>query len=432
MSPEIIGIIGILVLLVLLAAKMWNAAATALVGFLGLVWIAGWPYALNAAGQAPYYFIGTYDLAVIPMFILMGTVVSQSGIGADLYYTMNNWFGYMRGGLAVATTWACAAFAAITGMSLSAIVVMTRVALPEMRKRNYDDRLSVGVIAAASTMGILIPPSMTFVMYGILTEQSIGRLFMAGIIPGILEAAFYMVTIYVLCRLNPRMGPPGPKVPFREKVVSLKSTWAVLVLFMLVMGGIYLGVFTPTEAGAIGAFGAVVISIVKRQASVKGFRDTFLDTGVMTAMVLFLLMGAILFQKFIASSQLAFFVGDIVDSLTTSRFVVITIIVIIYILLGCVLPAMLTLILTIPILYPVVIALGFDPIWYGVIMVRTIEIGGLTPPMGMNCFVLSGVSGVPLGTIFRGVIPFVLADFAHVALLIAVPSLSLFLPETMM
>jgi len=431
MTPEILGIIGIVAMMILLGARMWNASATALIGFLGIVLIKGWPQALNAAGQAPYYFIAKYDMAVLPMFVLMGMVVSQAGIGADLYYTMDKWFGHMRGGLAVATTWACAAFGAITGMSVSAIVVMSKVALPEMRKYKYDDRLSTGTIAASSTMGILIPPSIAFVMYGILTEQSIGKLFLAGIIPGILEAAFYMITIYLLCRFNPRMGPPGPKTTTKEKIGSLHKTWPVMALFLLIMGGIYFGIFTPTEAGAIGAFGAIVVTIIRRQFSSKGFLSVLLDTGVMTAMILFLLMGAALFQKFVAASELAFLIGDLINAFQVSRVAVMAVIVIVFLILGCFLPAMLTLILTIPILYPVILAMGFDPIWFGVIMVRMIEIGGLTPPLGIDCFVLSGVSGVPLGTIFRGVVPFVIADAFHVAALIAFPILSLYIPTHM-
>ncbi|OGO20941.1 MAG: hypothetical protein A2144_14080 [Chloroflexi bacterium RBG_16_50_9] len=432
MSLELIGLLGVILLLVLLAARMWNALAMAIIGFFGIAIIRGFGQALTTAGQTPYLFIGKYELAVIPMFVLMGMVVSEAGIGAECYYTMNKWFGHMRGGLAIATTWACALFAAITGMSVSGIVVMSKIALPEMQRYNYDTGLSAGAIAASSTMGILIPPSIGFVIYGILTEISIGKLFMAGIIPGILEALFYMITIYIICRFNPKKGPPGPKSTFKEKVFSLKNTWAVLVLFVLVMGGLYMGVFTPTEAGAIGAFGAIIIAIVSRKLSTRNFPNILLETGIMTAMILLLMMGVSLFQKFVAFSELPFAMGNFIAGLAIPRTAVFASIVLMYIILGCFLPAIATLMLTIPIIYPVILSMGYDPIWYGVIMVRMIEMAGITPPVGIDCFVLSGISGIPLGTIFRGVVPFIIADVCHVALLIAVPSLSLFLPSTMM
>jgi C4-dicarboxylate transporter DctM subunit len=368
---------------------------------------------------------------VMPMFILMGMVVSETGIGADLYYAAHKWMGQLQGGLASATVGACALFAAITGSSTSGVVVMAKVALPEMRKHKYDERLSAGTIAAGSTIGILIPPSIGFILYGILTEQSVGKLFMAGIIPGVLEAVFYIATIYLLCRFNPRMGPPGPRASFREKIVSLKNIWAMVALFLLVMGGIYGGVFTPTEAGAAGAFGAIIITIVMRRFNRKGFLKTLLETGLMTVMILLIMAGVSIFTKFMAASELPFMLGNIVAGLDVPDIVIIVAIVLMYIILGCFLPAIMAIILTIPVIYPVVLAMGFDPIWFGVILVRMVEIGSITPPVGMNVFILSGVSGVPLGTIFRGIIPFVVADFAHLALLIAVPALSLFLPSMM-
>jgi tripartite ATP-independent transporter DctM subunit len=410
---------------------MWIALATAVVGFLGIAYVKGLDSAFLSAGRAPYLFIAKYDIAVMPMFVLMGMVVSETNIGSDLYYTVHRWLGHLRGGLAIATAGACALFGAITGSSMSGIMVMSKVALPEMQRYKYDDRLSTGVIAASSTMGVLIPPSIAFIMYGILTEVSIGKLFMAGVIPGILEAIFYMITIYILCHFNPQMGPPGPKTSFKMKIFSLKNTWPMVALFLLVMGGIYGGVFTPTEAGAIGAFGAITIAAVMGRFSRKAFFSSLRESGLMAAMILLMLMGVSIFQKFMAASQLPFWLGDFITGLKAPNIVIMIAIVIMYIIAGCFLPAMLAIILTIPIIYPAILAMGFDPIWYGVIMVRMTEIGAITPPVGMECFVLSGVSGVPLGTIYRGVVPFIIADFCHVALLIAVPSLSLFLPNMM-
>jgi len=431
MSPEFVGLIGILLLLALMAARMWIALAMGIIGFLGILYIQGLEQALHVAGSAPFVFIYKYSFAVMPMFILMGNVVSETGIATDLYYAAHKWLGQLRGGLAMATTGACGLFAAITGISMSGVIVMSKVALPEMRKYGYDDRLATGTIAAGSTLGILIPPSIGFILYGILTEQPIGKLFMAGIIPGVLEAIFYIVTIFILCRFNPGMGPPGPRTSFKEKIVSLKNIWAMVVLFLLVMGGIYGGIFTPTEAGAVGAFGAIVIAAISRRFTLKGFRRSLLETGLLTVMILLILAGVSIFQKFMAVSQLPFMLGDLVTGLEVPDIVIIMAIVAMYIILGCFLPAIMAIILTIPVIYPVVLAMGFNPIWFGVIMVRMVEIGVITPPMGMDVFVLSGVSGVPLGTIFRGIIPFLVAAFFFVALIIAVPALSLFLPSMM-
>jgi len=431
MSPELIGLIGIIVLLALLAARMWIALATGVVGFVGLLLLKSMSSAFLAAGQAPYQFITKYDLTVMPMFVLMGMIVGETGIGADLYEAAHRWLGAMRGGLSSATVAACALLAAITGSSMTGVLVMSKVALPEMQKYGYDDRLSTGVIAASATMGVLIPPSMGFIIYAMLTELSVGKLFMAGIIPGALEAVFYMATIFILCRINPKMGPRGPKYSFRDKIVVTRKIAAMLILFVLIMGGIYTGVFTPTEAGAVGALGAILITIFMRRFTVKGFFSYVMETGLMTGMILLMLMGVIIFQKFMAASRLPFFLGEIITSLDVPPILVMVGIIIMYIIAGCFLPAIMAIILTIPIIYPMVLAMGFDPIWFGVLLVRMTEIGDITPPMGMQCFVMSGVSGVPLGTVFRGVIPFVIADFCHVALLIAVPALSLYLPNHM-
>jgi tripartite ATP-independent transporter DctM subunit len=431
MSHELVGLIGIILLFVLLAARMWIALVTAAIGFFGIAYIQGLNQAFTAAGQTPYLFIGKYELAVIPTFVLMGCIVSEMAIGSDLYYTMDKWFGSMRGGLAVATTWACCAFGAITGISTSAMVVMAKVALPEMKKHKYDVGLTTGVIAAASTMGIIIPPSIVMVIYGILTDQSIGKLFMAGIVPGVLEAILYMIAIYSICRFNPQMGPAGRKTGFKEKIVSLRNTWPVLALFLLVMGGIYMGVFTPTEAGAIGAFGATIVAVIMRRFSVKSFSRALLDTGEMTAMILLMMMGVSLFMKFVAVSELPFILGDIINGLMVPRIIVLIIVLLVYIILGCFLPAIMTLMLTIPIIYPVIIGLGYDPIWYGVLMVVTIELAGITPPYGMDVFIMSGVSGVPIGTVYRGVTPFIIADFVRIALIVAFPAMILFIPNAM-
>jgi tripartite ATP-independent transporter DctM subunit len=431
MSPEIVGLIGVVLLMVLIAAGMWIGLAMAIVGFLGIVYIRGLDQALMMSGVIPYEQIAFYPIAVLPTFVLMGMVIAETGIGADLYHTAHQWIGQLRGGLAMATTGACAMLAAIVGSGMTGIIVMANVALPEMRRFNYDDRLSTGAIAASSTMGVLIPPSLAFILYGILTEQSVGKLFMAGIIPGVLEAAFYMTTIYLLCRFNPRMGPPGPKTSFKEKIFSLKGTWAMLCLFLLVMGGIYGGIFTPTEAGGVGAFGAIVIAAAGRKLNGRKLVNSLKETALMCGMIMFMIAGVFIFMHFIAVSKLAFALGEFVAGLGVPDIVIIIAIIIMYIILGCFMPEVPMVILTIPIIYPVIVTLGFDPIWFGVIIVRVMEIGSITPPMGINIFVLSGITGTPITTIFRGVIPFVISDCCHVALLVAIPALALFLPGMM-
>jgi len=432
MSFEMIGLLGVVILLVLLATRMWIGAAMIFVGFVGIALIRGFDQGLSILGGIPYQQVAFYPMSVMPMFVLMGYIISETNIGTDLFYTTHKWLGWLRGGLAIATAGACALLAAITGGSMTGIIIMSKVALPEMQKYNYDDRLSTGVIAASATMGALIPPSMIFIMYGILTEQSVGLLFMAGIIPGILEAVFYMVVIYILCRINPMMGPAGPKTSFKEKIYSIKHTWAVLTLFILVMGGIYGGVFTPTEAGAVGAMGSIIIATASRRLTWSKFLSACRETAVMSGMILMMIVGVFIYATFTAISQFPFWLGDIVAGLNVPKIAIIIAIIIMYIIAGCFIPSLVAIVLTIPIIYPVILALDFNPIWFGVIIVRMLEIGQITPPMGINVFILGGITGLPIGTIYRGIIPFVIADFAHVALLVAVPAVSLFIPNMMM
>ena len=291
MSIEVIGLIGIIIMLALLASGMWIGIAMGIVGFVGVVIIRGLGQALSMAGSIPYENIAFYQMSVVPLFVLMGMIINEAGIGADLYYSAHKCIGQFKGGLASASIVACAAIAAITGTATAGIIVMSKVALPEMRKYGYDEGLATGTIASATTMGVLIPPSVAFVLYGILTEQPIGTLFIAGIIPGVLEAVFYVGVIYILCLINPKMAPPGPKSSFKEKIYSLKNTWAMVVLFLLVIGGIYGGIFTPTEAGGVGAFGSIIIALIMRRLSWKGFIQSLKDTAVMCGMIFLMLIG---------------------------------------------------------------------------------------------------------------------------------------------
>ena len=431
MSPVAIGIIGVVLLVILIFARMPPAFATAFIGFAGYALITGFDSGMYSLGLIPFRSVANFNWAVLPLFLLMSMVVGQAGISRDIYNTAYTWLGGVRGGLAMATCVGCGAFAAISGDSTATALAMGTVAYPEMKKYKYHPSLALGSICAGGTIGILIPPSMGFIIYAILTGASVGRLFMAGLIPGILEVVFYMVTIWIVCLRNPQMGPAGPRATLKHKLGTLKQTWSVAVLFVLVMGGIYLGVFTPTEAGAIGALGAIVIGFSMRRLNRQNTTAAFLDTGRMTAMVLFLLVGAMFFAKFMAVTQIPFMLADYVAALEVNRYIIVIGILVFYILCGCLLPLGATMVLTLPIIFPIIVALGFNPIWYGVLMVRMLEIGLITPPIGIICFILSGVTKVPVGTIYRGIIPFLIADLIEVALLVAFPVLSLWLPTMM-
>ena len=431
MSPELVGIIGVVFMLVLIFMRVWVGVAMILAGLLGFAYLEGWDKAFIIAGTEPYSQIAFYVISCIPLFILMGIVVSNSGIAGDLYNAAHKWIGRMAGGLAIATMVATGGFAAVCGSSDATAAAMGKVAFPEMKKLGYDSKLAAGCIAAGGSIGILIPPSLGFILYGLLTEQSIGRLFMAGFIPGVLEVVIYSITIFILCRMNPRLGPPGPRTNIREKVSSLKNIWGMMSLFLLVLGGIYMGIFTPTEAGAVGAFGAIAISLIGRRLTRTNFRESMVETAKITAMIVLLISGAFIFLRFLAVSGLPTMLSDFVAGLVLSKYVLLVGIIVFYLILGCFWDIFACILLTLPFIFPVVLALEFDPIWFGVIMVRCMEVGLITPPFGLNVFILSGVINVPAGTVFRGVLPFVLADFFHIALLVAVPPLSLWLPSTM-
>ena len=431
MSHELIGVIGLVALVTLLLLRMWIGAAMALVGFFGFAAIRGFDSAFGVVSQVPFNTVADYPLIAVPMFIFMGVIIFQSGIGKDLYESAYKWVGQLRGGLAMATVLACAGFAAITGVSGPAIVTMGKVAVPEMRKYKYDDKLATGSIACAGTLAFLIPPSMAFIIYGILAEQSIGKLFMAGVFPGLLLAGLFMLTIFVITARDPKAGPAGPKTSFREKIVSLKLTWPTVLLIILLLGGIYTGFFTPTQAGAVGAFGAIVITTAYRRLNLRKFLDSLLEAGQTTAFIFILIIGAFILKDFLAISKLPFLLGDTIAGLEVPTIVIFAAIVLLYIILGMFLDIISAVILTIPIMYPLALSLGFDPLWYGVITVILIQMGLVTPPVGLDVFILSGAVDVPLFTIFRGVFPFIIAMIVCIIILYFVPQIALFLPGTM-
>jgi len=431
MTTEIVGLIGILIMVILLFSRMWIGLAMALVGFLGFLYATDLDKSFAILATVPYHTIAFYPVTCVPLFILMGVVVSNTGVSRDLYDTAYKWTGHMKGGLATATIVACAGFAAVTGSSMAGAITMGKVAYPEMKRYKYDEALATSGIAAGGTLGILIPPSLGFIMYGILTEESIGKLFMAGIFPGILLTVLFMIVIMITTAFRPQAGPPGPKTDLREKVISLKNTWAILVLFLLILGGIYLGFFTPTEAGAVGAFGAILITLISRRLNLRNFIDSLSEAAETTAMIMILVVGAFIFMRFLTISGLTSMLAETVGNLPLTRYAIFALIIVLYIFVGMFLEIMACMVVTIPLIYPIILALGFDPIWFGVVLVLVMEMGLITPPVGLNVFALAGVTNVPIGTIFRGVWPFVGAMLLCIIIITIFPAVALFIPSMM-
>lgn len=432
MSNLTVGIICLIVLFVLLAMKMWVGAAMALSGFLGLFLIRGFDSAWQMLYTTTFNNIASYSLTVMPMFVFMGCIISETDIGANLYKTMHAWLGRLRGGLAYATVLATGFLGAITGSQLTGAIVMTKVALPEMERLEYKDELSTGCIAAASPLGILIPPSTAFIIYGLLTEVAIGKLFIAGIVPGIITILVFFVAIAIWCRIKKNLGPASTvKYSWGEKFRSLGHMMPIVILFLLVMVGIYAGWFTATEAGAIGAFGALLISIATRQMTWKRFVKSLRETANLMGMIILQMAGTYVFSAAMTMSGLPARLGAFVAGLNMPSIVVILAIIVLYLILGCFLPEFPMIMLTVPILFPIIKALNYDPIWFGVLIVVVMSVGMLTPPVGMVVYTLGGISKKPVGTIFKGVVPFILAEIIVIALLIAFPQIATWLPSIM-
>ena len=378
--------------------------------------------------MVPYATASAYSLSVIPLFILMGMFLSHGGLGKDIFDAANAWVRHVKGGMAMATIAAIAIWSAISGSATATAASIGSVVLPEMKRRGYNDALATACVAAGGTMDILIPPSSVLVLYGILTEESIGKLLIAGILPGLLLAALFAVVIYIWVRRDPTAAPVEPAAPLKEKMRALKPIWAVVVIFILVMGGIYKGFFTPTEAAAVGAFISLLVSLVSRRFS-RNAMLAALDSGARTTAMLFIiLIGAIIFSRFLAVTRIPFELSSYIASLEVSRYVIIGIISVALIFLGCFIEGISLMVLTVPILYPLIIDLGFDGVWFGIVLVTLLNIGMVTPPVGINVYVVAGVAkDVPLMTIFRGVTPFFIAMVVGLILLIAFPQISLWL-----
>jgi len=430
LGPLVTGIVGMFVLFIAFLSGLPIISSLILVGFLGMSYLRGAPAGLSIMGSSPFSTASHFTFSVIPLFVLMGEFCFFSGIGTDLYQMAYRWFGQFPGGLSMGTVVGCGGFAAVCGDSMATAVTMGAVALPEMKRFQYDPRLAVGCVAAGGTLGVLIPPSLAFILYALLTDQSIATLFIAGIIPGILLISLFLLTIYVMARRNPLLGPAGPTTTWSEKIASLKGVWATLLLFALVIGGMYAGVFTPTEGGGIGAFGALIIGIARRRLRWHSIVSSLLEAGKISAVCISILIGANIFGYFLASSKLPLELAGYVAQLAVPALIILIIILVIYLFLGCLMPAIPMLILTVPIFYPVVTTLGYDPIWFGVLMVLMFEMAVITPPMGINVLALRAVAtDVDLGVMFRGTMPFLIAMILCVAILIVLPDLALFLPQ---
>jgi len=403
--------------------------AMAFVGFAGFSYLVSPSAGLNLLARDVFTNLSSYSLTVIPMFLLMGSIAFASGISSRLYAASHTLLGQVRGGLAMATILACAGFAAICGSTSATAAAMGKVALPEMKKYGYADTLATGSVASAGSLGILIPPSTIFIVYGILTQQSIGSLFLAGIFPGILLTILFIIVVVVLCKRNPALAPAGQATTFKQKIVGLSGITEMLLLFILVMGGLFAGWFSPVQAGAVGAAGALLIGLVRRNLSWKAFKDALIETVKVTCEIMIIVTGAVVLSHFIAVTTIPNMLSGWISGLGLPDVAVMAMIILMYLIGGLFMDSLAMITLTIPIIYPLVLAMGFDPIWFGVIIVLVTEMGVITPPVGINVYVIKGITkGISLETIFKGIIPFLIAIIICVALLLAFPKIATFLP----
>jgi len=430
MTPLGIGIVGCVALLVLLMCSMPVALVMGLVGVIGYAWVVSGKAALAVLSADLYDVFANYNLTVIPLFIFMGQVAFHTGISRRLFAAANSWLSSLKGGLAMATVGACAAFGAICGSGPATAATMAAVALPEMRRFKYDDALASGTVAAGGGLGMLIPPSVVFIVYGILTEQSIGKLFISGVIPGLLVAVLFCVVISVQCHLKPELAPPAVRVGWRERFRALTGVAEMLVLFVFVMGGMFAGWFTPTEAAAVGAAGSVAVAAAGGNCSWAMLWQAARETIRTSCMVLVIVAGATMFGHFLAVTGLPMRFADGLAGLPVPPWVIVTLVIGFYLVAGCFIDSLALILLTIPIFYPVIRGFGYDPIWFGVIIVLVTQMGVITPPVGVNAYVVSGIErSIPLQTVFRGALPFLVALVVACGLLMAFPQLATWLPQ---
>lgn len=429
MTSTAIGLIGIAALFILIFSRLPVGYLMAVIGIIGFGSIVSFDAALSLTARDVFSVFGSYNLTVIPLFVFMGQIAFHSGISSRLFDAAYRFVGHIPGGLAIATIGACAAFSAICGSTNATAATMGAATLPEMKRYNYKPELATGVVAAGGSLGILIPPSVVFIVYGILTEQSIGELFLAGLLPGLLLSILMVASILIWTRLRPELGPKGERFTLRQKIASLSGLAETVVIFVLVMGGLFKGIFTPTEAGGIGAFCTLAVAMIRRNLDMKGFVQALFETTRITCMILVIVAGATIFSRFMAVTRIPFDIAGWIAALDMSPSMIMFFIIAVYFLGGCFIDALALVMLTIPIFYPVILELGYDPIWFGVIIVLVTQIGVITPPVGVNVYVVSGVArDVPLSTIFKGVVPMLIAMIIATLLLIPFPQIALFLP----
>lgn len=429
MTLALIGF-GIVLFLSLLGLPI--AFAMLAVGFFGFAHVTAFGPAMAMTGQIAYETTINYGLSVLPLFILMGNFLNQARLSSELYDASNAFLGHRRGGLAMATIVACGGFSAICGSSLATAATMAKVSIPSMRKYGYNDGLAAGSVAAGGTLGILIPPSTVFVLYGIMTQTDIGKLFASGILPGILTIVLYCIAIAIVVKVRPALGPPGEKFTWPQRLYALRNVWGVLALFILVIGGLYVGAFTPTEAAGIGAFGGFLFALLRGGLTWSSLLHVTIETARTTATLFMVLIGALVFSNFINVAGMSTALAQWLEGLNVPPLMVIVWILVIYLVLGCVFESISMVLLTVPVFFPIVQHLGFDPIWFGVIVVVATEVSLITPPVGLNVYVLKGVyRDIPTSTMFKGVMPFIGADFVRLTLLVLFPAISLWLPSFM-
>lgn len=430
MSPVEIGILGCLILFAFLLTSMPVAFAMLAAGVIGFSMIVTPHAAFSMVTADLYETFSSYSLTVIPLFVMMGQVSFHAGISRRLFRSAYAWIGHLNGGLAMATVGACAGFGAICGSGPATAATMSAVALPEMKRYGYSDSLAAGTVASGGSLGMLIPPSVVFIVYALMTEQSIGRLFLAGIIPGILITGLFCVSIYIRCTKNKKLGPAGPKQSWKERFLSLHGVLETLILFVLVMGGMFIGLFTPIEAAAIGAAGSFAIAFFQKELNMHKIKQILLETVRTSSMVFFIVAGAVVFGRFLAVSRIPFAAAEFFVSLPLPGWMIMMIIILFFLIAGCIIDALALILLTIPIFYPVILELGFDPIWFGVIVVVITQMGVITPPVGVNVYVVSGMErDIPLPEIFKGAMPFLFVLIISALILIMFPQVCLFLPN---
>jgi len=429
-NPTVIGSLALLAVLGMIALHVPIGAAMAIGGFIGTGLIIGWEPAIAILGIDPSLQMASPELAVIALFLLMGNFAGLAGLSTDLYKLAQAFIGHKRGGLAMATVASCAGFGAVCGSSLATVGTMARIALPEMKQRGYADSLSTGSIASGATLGIIVPPSVIMVLYAILTEQFITALFIAAVVPAILATVGYLIAVRVSVAMDPNAGPAGPRTPWPQRWSALKESWGVVMLAVLVSGGIYSGIFTINEAASVGAALAIIFAWVRGKLTRTSFFANLKETAASTALIYLIIIGANIFGYCISLSHIPDIIITSIEALPIPDLMIIYLMLAMYIVLGAIFDEVAAMVITLPFVFPVIVAMGYDPIWWGIVNVVVIEIGMIMPPIGINVFVMQGmVPGVKLGTIYRGVTPFVVADIIRLIILVALPALTLWLPK---